>query len=132
RIYALDLDVGVFFVLALSSIGVIGVLMAGWASANKFSLIGALPAAAPLIADELPLPLAAAPVALQAGPLVRPFAPPASPGRRRPVVSSSPRGTWRGSCSSGRPRPRSPGARRSTCRSRTRRSSSGRTPSTRG
>jgi NADH-quinone oxidoreductase subunit H len=67
RIYALDLDVGVFFVLALSSIGVIGVLMAGWASANKFSLIGALRAAAQLIAYELPLVLAAAAVVMQAG-----------------------------------------------------------------
>jgi NADH-quinone oxidoreductase subunit H len=67
RIYALDLDVGVFFVLALSSIGVIGVLMAGWASANKFSLIGALRAAAQLIAYELPLVLATAAVVMQAG-----------------------------------------------------------------
>ena len=67
RIYALDLDVGVFFVLALSSIGVIGVLMAGWASANKFSLIGALRAAAQLIAYELPLVLVAAAVVMQAG-----------------------------------------------------------------
>jgi NADH-quinone oxidoreductase subunit H len=67
RLYALDLDVGVFFVLALSSIGVIGVLMAGWASANKFSLIGALRAAAQLIAYELPLVLVAAAVVMQAG-----------------------------------------------------------------
>ena len=67
RLYALDLDVGVFFVLALSSIGVIGVLMAGWASANKFSLIGALRAAAQLIAYELPLVLVAAAIVMQAG-----------------------------------------------------------------
>jgi NADH-quinone oxidoreductase subunit H len=67
RIYALDLDVGVFFVLALSSIGVIGVMMAGWASANKFSLIGALRAAAQLIAYELPLVLVAAAIVMQAG-----------------------------------------------------------------
>ena len=67
RIYALDLDVGVFFVLALSSIGVLGVLMAGWASANKFSLIGALRAAAQLIAYELPLVLVAAAIVMQAG-----------------------------------------------------------------
>ena len=67
RIYLLDLDVGVFFVLAMSSIGVIGVLMAGWASANKFSLIGALRAAAQLIAYELPLVLASAAVVMQAG-----------------------------------------------------------------
>jgi NADH-quinone oxidoreductase subunit H len=67
RLYALDLDVGVFFVLAMSSIGVIGVLMAGWASANKFSLIGALRAAAQLIAYELPLVLVAAAIVMQAG-----------------------------------------------------------------
>ena len=66
-IWALDLDVGIFFVLAMSSIGVIGVLMAGWASANKFSLIGALRAAAQLIAYELPLVLAAASVVMLAG-----------------------------------------------------------------
>jgi NADH-quinone oxidoreductase subunit H len=67
RLYALDLDVGVFFVLAMSSIGVIGVLMAGWASANKYSLIGALRAAAQLIAYELPLVLVAAAIVMQAG-----------------------------------------------------------------
>ena len=59
-LYALDLDIGIFFVLAMSSIGVLGVLMAGWSSANKFSLMGALRAAAQLIAYELPLVLAAA------------------------------------------------------------------------
>jgi NADH-quinone oxidoreductase subunit H len=66
-IWALDLDVGIFFVLAMSSISVIGVLMAGWSSANKFSLIGALRAAAQLIAYELPLVLAAAAVVMLAG-----------------------------------------------------------------
>jgi NADH-quinone oxidoreductase subunit H len=68
-IFALNLDVGIFFVLAVSSIGVIGTLMAGWASANKFSLIGALRGAAQLIAYELPLVLAAASVVMQAGTL---------------------------------------------------------------
>jgi NADH-quinone oxidoreductase subunit H len=66
-LWALNLDVGIFFALAMSSIGVIGVLMAGWASANKYSLIGALRAAAQLIAYELPLVLAAAAVVMQAG-----------------------------------------------------------------
>jgi NADH-quinone oxidoreductase subunit H len=69
ELYILDLDVGIFFVLAISSVGVIGTLMAGWASANKFSLIGALRAAAQLIAYELPLVLAAASVVMQAGTL---------------------------------------------------------------
>ncbi len=68
-LFALDLDVGIFFVLAMSSVSVIGVMMAGWASANKFALIGALRAAAQLIAYELPLVLAAAAVVMQAGTL---------------------------------------------------------------
>jgi NADH-quinone oxidoreductase subunit H len=67
--FVLNLDVGIFFVMAITSITVIGVLMAGWASANKFSLIGALRAAAQLIAYELPLVLAAAAVAMQAATL---------------------------------------------------------------
>jgi NADH-quinone oxidoreductase subunit H len=62
-----DLDVGVFFALAVSSISVIGVLMAGWASANKYSLLGALRAAGQLLAYELPLVLAAAGVVMLAG-----------------------------------------------------------------
>jgi NADH-quinone oxidoreductase subunit H len=62
-----DLNVGVFYALAVSSLSVIGVLMAGWASANKFSLLGALRAAAQLIAYELPLLLAVVGVVVQAG-----------------------------------------------------------------
>ncbi|HEU4354238.1 MAG TPA: NADH-quinone oxidoreductase subunit NuoH [Actinomycetota bacterium] len=68
-IFVLNLDIGIFFVMAMSSISVIGVLMAGWASANKFSLMGGLRAAAQLIAYELPLVLAAASVVMQAGTL---------------------------------------------------------------
>ena len=67
--FAEDLDVGIFFVMAMSSVSVIGVMMAGWSSANKFSLIGALRAAAQLIAYELPLVLGAAGVVMLAGTL---------------------------------------------------------------
>ena len=62
-----NLDVGVFYALGVSSLSVIGVLMAGWASANKFALLGALRAAAQLIAYELPLLLAVVGVVMQAG-----------------------------------------------------------------
>jgi NADH-quinone oxidoreductase subunit H len=62
-----NLDVGIFFALAVSSLSVIGVLMAGWASANKYSLLGALRAAGQLIAYELPLVLAVVGVVIQAG-----------------------------------------------------------------
>jgi NADH-quinone oxidoreductase subunit H len=62
-----NLDVGVFYALAVSSLSVVGVLMAGWASANKFALLGALRAAAQLIAYELPLLLAVVGVVIQAG-----------------------------------------------------------------
>ncbi len=64
-----NLDVGIFYALAVSSLSVIGVLMAGWSSANKFALLGALRAAAQLIAYELPLLLAVIGVAIQAGTL---------------------------------------------------------------
>ena len=64
-----DLDVGIFYLLAISSVSTIGVLMAGWSSANKYALIGALRSAAQLIAYELPIVLAAAAVAMLAGSL---------------------------------------------------------------
>ena len=64
-----DLDVGVFYVLAVSSLSVLGVLMAGWASANKYSLMGGLRAAGQLIAYELPMVLATLGVVIQAGTL---------------------------------------------------------------
>jgi NADH-quinone oxidoreductase subunit H len=67
RLVVAPLDVGVFYALAVSSLSVIGVLMAGWASANKFALLGALRAAAQLIAYELPLVLAVVGVVIQAG-----------------------------------------------------------------
>ena len=62
-----DLDVGAFYLLAISSLSVLGVLMAGWSSANKYSLMGGLRAAAQLIAYELPLVLAVVAVVIQAG-----------------------------------------------------------------
>jgi NADH-quinone oxidoreductase subunit H len=64
---AADLAPSLFFVLAVMSVGVVGSLMAGWASANKYSLLGGLRVAAQLMAYELPFVLAAASVAMAAG-----------------------------------------------------------------
>ncbi|MGD9795903.1 MAG: NADH-quinone oxidoreductase subunit H [Acidimicrobiia bacterium] len=64
-----DLSVGIFFALAVSSVSVLGILMAGWSSANKYSLMGGLRAAGQLIAYELPMVLAVVGVVIQAGTL---------------------------------------------------------------
>lgn len=53
-----DFDIGVFFVTAVSSVGVIGVLLAGWSSNNKYSLIGAMRAGAQIVSYELSVGLA--------------------------------------------------------------------------
>jgi NADH-quinone oxidoreductase subunit H len=64
-----DVDAGVLFVLAASGVGILGLLMAGWSSANKYSLLGGMRAAAQLLSYELPLVLSVASVALAAGTL---------------------------------------------------------------
>jgi len=66
---AADLDSGLLFVLAVMGVGTLGTLMGGWASANKYALIGAIRSGAQLLAYELPLVLAAASVAMAAGSL---------------------------------------------------------------
>jgi NADH-quinone oxidoreductase subunit H len=64
-----DLDAGLFFVLAVMGVSVLGSLMAGWASANKYSLLGGIRSAAQLMAYELPFILAASSAAMAAGTL---------------------------------------------------------------
>ena len=61
-----DLNLGVFYLLAISTLSTLGVLIAGCSSANKYSLMGGLRAAGQLIAYELPLILAVVGVVIQA------------------------------------------------------------------
>ncbi|MBN2405205.1 MAG: NADH-quinone oxidoreductase subunit NuoH [Coriobacteriia bacterium] len=62
-----DLDTGLLYTFAVLSLVPIGILMAGWASANKWSLLGGMRAAAQQIAYEVPLLLSVLPVVLVAG-----------------------------------------------------------------
>ena len=55
-----DLNIGVLFILAVSSMGVYGIALAGWSSNNKYSLLGGLRSSAQMISYELPLSLAVA------------------------------------------------------------------------
>src|SRR5580693_867306 len=55
-----DLNIGVLFILGLSGMGVYGVALAGWASNNKYSLLGGLRSSAQMISYELPMALAIA------------------------------------------------------------------------
>src|SRR5450755_3811794 len=55
-----DLNIGVLFILAVSSMGVYGIALAGWASNNKYALLGVLRSSAQMISYELPMSLAIA------------------------------------------------------------------------
>jgi len=56
-LHALDFDIGLFYVTAVSSLGVTGILLAGWSSNNKYSLIGAMRSGAQIISYELSIGL---------------------------------------------------------------------------
>ena len=62
-----DLNIGIIYIIAISSISVIGIFMASWASNNKYSLIAGMRAIAQMVSYELPVVLSIVGVALVAG-----------------------------------------------------------------
>jgi len=64
-----DLNIGILYIVAVSSISTIGVFMAGWASGNKYSLLGAMRAVAATVSYEIPLVLSILGVVLVSGSL---------------------------------------------------------------
>jgi NADH-quinone oxidoreductase subunit H len=68
-LHAIDFDMGLFYVLAVTSVGVLGVLLAGWSSNNKYSLIGAMRSGAQIVSYELSIGLSLMTIVVMIGSL---------------------------------------------------------------
>jgi len=66
-LHAMDFDIGIFYILAVSSLGVVGILIGGWSSNNKYSLIGAMRSGAQIVSYELSVGLTLISVVVLAG-----------------------------------------------------------------
>ncbi len=66
-LHAIDFNIGVFYLLAVSSLGVVGILLAGWSSNNKYTMIGAMRSGAQLISYELSCGLALMTIVILSG-----------------------------------------------------------------
>lgn len=69
KLYITDINIGLLYLLAVSSLGVYGIVLAGWSSNNKYSLLGGLRSAAQMLSYELSLSLSVIGVLMHAGSL---------------------------------------------------------------
>jgi NADH-quinone oxidoreductase subunit H len=68
-LHAIDFNIGIFYIMAVSAMGVVGILLAGWSSNNKYSLIGAIRSGAQIVSYELSVGLALLSIVIFSGTL---------------------------------------------------------------